>query len=445
MKKGTVVLIVVVLAAGLVGYWMYSRAGSDDGEQEQETVKVKRGPIRKSVSSTGRGVANLDVEIKCKASGEVAEVPRDVSDRVKKGDLLLRLDPADEERNVRGAEVSLAASEARFLQAERSLLIAERNLAADRKRAAARLASAKARAKDAQAKAERQRRLLEKKLVSQEECGTAETGAIQAAADLKEVEIGIEELETDELALELKRQDVRLARAQVELDRIALSDANERLKDTRVLAPIDGVVSSRDVQTGQIISSGVSNVGGGTAVMTISDLSRLFVIASVDESEIGGVETGQDVTVTADAYPEARFRGSVVRIATKGVDTSNVVTFEVKIEVLGRRKGLLRPEMTANVEILISERESALLVPADSVFRRKGKRMIRVAKGEDSFEEREVEVGISDGISTEIVSGLKEGEAVVVSQSGGDSRWSGGRPPSIRRMGRAMSGGGRRR
>ena len=142
--------------------------------------------------------------------------------------------------------------------------------------------------------------------------------------------------------LELKRQDVRLSMAQIETDKIDFSLAEQRLKDTKVFSPINGVVSERNVQSGQIISSGISNVGGGTLVMVLSDLTRLFILASVDESDIGKVKLGQKVVITADSFPGKRFFGKIERIATKGVNISNVVTFEVKIEVQGTDKQLLK-------------------------------------------------------------------------------------------------------
>ena len=219
---------------------------------------------------------------------------------------------------------------------------------------------------------------------------------------------------------------MRLAQSEVESDRVALSIAQQRLSDTKVVAPIDGVVTSRNVQIGQIISSGISNVGGGTTVLTLSDLSRIFVLASVDESDIGKVADGQTVLVTADAFPDKRFRGKVARVAPRGVSASNVVTFEVKIEVTGRDKLLLKPEMTANVEILIAQKDDVVLVPAEAVSRRKTQRIVVAVNDDGTTEDRPVEVGINDGFSVEILSGLKEGETVQVRKGEAESSWRSG-------------------
>ncbi len=431
MKKIVIFLVIVGAVIAGVYYW---RSGETEAETEAPkttAVKVERGPIVLSVSTTGRVVANLDVDIKCKASGEVIKLPYDVSDRVQKGLLLVELNPVDEKRIVKQAQISLSSSQARLAKARQSLLIAQQELAAQRRRADTAIKSAQARAEDAKAKSARMKQLLEKKLASQEEYDTAETQAIQAGADLENARIRIEELDTQEKSLELKREDVNLAQAQVESDRIALSNAQQRLADTKVYAPIAGIVSARNVQIGQIISSGISNVGGGTTVLTLSDLSRLFVLASVDESDIGKVRVGQAATITADAFPGRTFRGKVVRIATKGVSTSNVVTFEVKIEILGKNKLMLKPEMTANIEIVAQEEKSALLVPVEAVSRKKKLQIVNVQKADGTTEERPVTVGISDGVKIAITSGLSEGETVVIREGEAESRWRGMRGPGM--------------
>jgi RND family efflux transporter MFP subunit len=236
----------------------------------------------------------------------------------------------------------------------------------------------------------------------------------------------------------------------VQSNQIELTLAQQRVKDTVVVAPMDGVVSARNVQIGQIISSGISNVGGGTTVLVLSDLSRLYVLASVDESDIGKVEKGQRARITADAFPGTEFRGEVVRIATRGVNTSNVVTFEVKIEVLGPNKGLLRPEMTANVEIVAAEQPEALLVPAEALTRREGRRLAQVVRADGTLEERAVETGLGDGTQVEILSGLSEGETVGYRKGETESRWrSDGddrqRRTAARTQRMMMGGGGGRR
>ena len=302
MKKW-IIIGAAVVAAGAGAFFYVRQSQAAKSASPQTTAKAERGQVRSVVASTGRVVANQDVDIKCKASGEIIELPFDISDEVKEGELLLKLDPNDQERILRQTEVALQASQAKLATAQENLQIAQRTLITDEAKAKSDLQTAQAKAKDARAKADRTKQLFDKKLSSQEELDTAETAAIQAAGDLRNVQVRLEELKTQEAALELERQDVKLAEAQEESNNISVTVAQDRVRDTRVAAPIDGVVSARNVQIGQIISSGISNVGGGTTTMILSDLSRIFVLASVDESDIGQVKAGQPATITADACP----------------------------------------------------------------------------------------------------------------------------------------------
>jgi HlyD family secretion protein len=185
-------------------------------------------------------------------------------------------------------------------------------------------------------------------------------------------------------------------------------------------------VSDSTVQVGQIIASATGNVSGGTSLLTISDLSHIFILAKVDESDIGQVKLGQETQITADSFPGVKFKGKVVRIATEGVNTSNVVTFEVKIEVTSENKKMLKPLMTTNVEILSLLKEGALLAPSGAVTRKNGKSFVKIAAPEGKTpEEREVTVGTDSGMQVEILDGVKEGENLVVKKVQ-DSKWAGG-------------------
>jgi HlyD family secretion protein len=411
-----------VLAVGSAVWWLWLRPARS-AAPAAASAKVERGALRVAVTATARVVSNLDVDIKCKASGTVVKLPKDISDAVTAGELLLELDPVDEQRSVARAEAALAASEARLDQARRQLAIAEATLATAGSRARTGLASAESSVRDARAKAGRARALLERKLASQEEADTADTAQAQAEAALANAQVAVEELRTQKLALELRRQDIRLAESAVSSDRANLDDARQRLRDTRILAPIDGTVSARSVQVGAIVSSGITNVGGGTTLMTVSDLSRLFALAAVDESDIGRVATGQAVRITADAFPGRRFRGRVVRIATRGVSASNVVTFEVRIEIEGEGRGLLRPEMTTNAEIVVASRDDCLTLPVEALTQRRERWTVQVAGPDGAATEREVTVGISDGLRTEVVEGLDEGASVLLRKGDGASQW----------------------
>jgi HlyD family secretion protein len=158
-------------------------------------------------------------------------------------------------------------------------------------------------------------------------------------------------------------------------------------------------------------------------VVSLSDLSPVFVLASVDESDIGKVQLGQRAVVSVDAYPGKFFEGKVVRIATKGVNLSNAVTFEVKMEVAAEAQSMLKPEMTANIEITAAEKDDTLLVPAGAAVRRvRGQRFVTVVRDDGTKEEVPVEIGITDGTKTEITKGLEVGQTVVDYKGHSDSK-----------------------
>lgn len=439
--------VLVAAGTGATIWWKKGTAESKEAEPAKTTIAAKRGPIRQVVQCNGRVVSNLDVDIKCRASGQVIKMPFDVSDKVKEGDLLLELDPVDQQRQVQQAEANLAASKARLAQAQVALAVAEKTLTADKMKSQAVVSSAKARTEDTAAKAKREQQLHEKKFSSQEGVETAETAAVQAEQDLKSAQANLESLEAQTLNLESRRQDINLYKAQLDNNEIALALAKRQLEYTKIFSPIDGVVATRPIQIGTIISSGISNVGGGTTVLTLSDLSRVFILGSVDESDIGLVELGQKAEITADSFPRKRFEGKVTRIATKGVSVSNVVTFETRVEVLNENKKLLKPEMTGNMSIIIAEKEDTLLIPANCITRDRKRSLVSLKKPDGTFEEQhEIEVGITDGVQTEVVGGLNEGDEVLVQKPEDESKWRAGDDHSQMRqrmmMMRTMGGGG---
>ncbi|MCK5845410.1 MAG: hypothetical protein KAG97_11925 [Victivallales bacterium] len=253
MKKILLILLIVAIIAGGAFAWKRKTETPEAEAPKTKIVKVERGPISLLVEASGRVASNLDVDIKCKASGEIVGLPFDESDVVKKGELVVELDPVDEKRNVKKALVTLSSSKARLSKAKQNLIIAENNLVNSRRQAEVSLETAEAREKDTKSKEKRMKQLFEKKLAGAEAYETARTSSIQAAAEVEKAKIRIEELKTEEAALELKRQDVALAKADVESTRINLSIVEQRLEDTKVYSPIDGVITERLVQTGQIM------------------------------------------------------------------------------------------------------------------------------------------------------------------------------------------------
>lgn len=427
MKK---LLFIIILLGAAAGYYYYKqKADSQNTVQEAPIRKhtVEKGTIDLKVSTTGKVVSNLDVEIKSKASGQIISLPYDISDEVTSGALLCELDPVDENRNVAQQEASLEAARARLRQAEEQLLIAQTDVDTQTSNALAALDDAQVRYAEVQSRLVRQQDLYNKALVSSEELDSLRSEASSSERSLIQAQIQVAELKNLPRTVELRKQDVILNKTQVAQSEIAMQNALQRLKETKIYAPMDGILTTRDVQIGQIIASGISNVGGGTAMMTLSDMSRLFINASVDESDIGKIRVGQRTVITADAFPGKRFSGKVVRVAAKGVTTSNVVTFEVKIEVDQSGIDVLRPEMTGDVEIQADRREDVIILPNEFIQFGRGNEYF-VLLDDDSTTagvRTKVTPGLTDGVNTEITEGLKEGDQVLAPSSL-QSRWARG-------------------
>jgi len=267
--------------------------------------------------------------------------------------------------------------------------------------------------REAEDKLQRQIDLFQKKFASQEALDQAITdrkvkqeNLIQAKSDLQAAEDSIHDIA-------VKKHEIELAEVEVLRSEITLTEVEERLKETEIFAPISGVLIDKLVQQGQIISSGISNVSGGTALSTIADMSRLFIIADVDEADIGSIHVKQPVRITTDAFPDKKIKGKVRRIAPKGEVENSITIFKVKIEILGAGKALLKPMMSANVDIISKELKDVLNVPREAVRKKAGESFAAIL---ENYLPKEIPVttGIQNPIRVEIVSGLEAGQEVLV-------------------------------
>ena len=166
------------------------------------------------------------------------------------------------------------------------------------------------------------------------------------------------------------------------INAFVLDEVKERLEETEIIAPLSGTIIEKLVEEGQIIASGKSNVNGGTALANIADMSRLFIIADIDETDIGSVKVGHPVTITADAFSDKVFDGRVRRIAPQGLVENSITIFKVKIEVLGKGKKKLKPVMSANIEITTDHIESAVFTARAGIRDSKDGKFAMVLKNE---------------------------------------------------------------
>jgi len=206
------------------------------------------------------------------------------------------------------------------------------------------------------------------------------------------------------------------AQAQVAQDQANLKQLEEQLSYTDIVSPIDGIVLSRDVQMGDAVSSILVLGSSATLVMNLGDTSEVYVKGKVDESDIGKVYLGQPARIKVESFKDKTFNGKVTKISPMGVEKDNVTTFEVRVSIQNPG-GELKAEMTANAEILLEEHKNVLQIPEGAILYDKDKKAsveIPDPKGKEGKKKIAVNIGISNGAKTEVLSGLKEGDQVVL-------------------------------
>lgn len=362
---GVGALAIVVLVA-----WLLS-GGKKEEKVEFETAKVERQSIHTSITATGTIEPVTSVTVGTQVSGIVAHLYVDYNSIVKKGQVIAELDKTN--------------------------LISELN------RSRADLSSAQSTLDYQRANYNRYKTLYEKGLVS------------------------ADEFESNRLNYEKARQSVASSQESVR-------KAETNLGYATITSPIDGVVLSKSVEEGQTVAASFNT----PELFTIAqDLTNMRVIADIDEADIGGVKEGQRVSFTVDAFPDDKFEGSVTQVRQQATTSSNVVTYEVVISAPNNDLKL-KPGLTANVTIFTMEKDNILALPSKALRFTPNEALLKgdqqIADVEapakvwtlegNTFKAHRVETGVSNGMMTEIVSGVKEGTEILV-----DFNISGGEAP----------------
>lgn len=362
---GVGALAIVVLVA-----WLLSE-GKKEEKVEFETAKVERQSIHTSITATGTIEPVTSVTVGTQVSGIVAHLYVDYNSIVKKGQVIAELDKTN--------------------------LISELN------RSRADLSSAQSTLDYQRANYNRYKTLYEKGLVS------------------------ADEFESNRLNYEKARQSVASSQESVR-------KAETNLGYATITSPIDGVVLSKSVEEGQTVAASFNT----PELFTIAqDLTNMRVIADIDEADIGGVKEGQRVSFTVDAFPDDKFEGSVTQVRQQATTSSNVVTYEVVISAPNNDLKL-KPGLTANVTIFTMEKDNILALPSKALRFTPNEALLKgdqqIADVEapakvwtlegNTFKAHRVETGVSNGMMTEIVSGVKEGTEILV-----DFNISGGEAP----------------
>jgi len=386
---GGIGLGLVLLIA--VGVFAATRGGTKI--DPSKLAKVEKGDLAKSVVATGKVTPIVKVEVKSKASGIVKKLLVDYGDRVKQGQLLAQLDKVEIEAQVEQSRAALEAAQANLHSTQADL---ER-------------AKVDAEGPDVP--------LL--KRAYDRATGMAKDGVVSASAlddAEKNYEMSLNKQNVSKAQVTVLKAKIAQAQAQVAQDQANLKQLEEQLSYTDIVSPIDGIVLSRDVQMGDAVSSILVLGSSATLVMTLGDTSEVYVKGKVDESDIGKVYLGQPARIKVESFKDKSFTGKVTKISPMGVEKDNVTTFEVRVSIQNPG-GELKAEMTANAEIILEEHKNVLQIPEGAILYDKDKKAsveIPNPKGKDGKDKIAVNIGISNGAKTEVLSGLKEGDQVVL-------------------------------
>ena len=412
-KKNLIYLLIGLLGMGILWIFAGKEAPTTPEKIPFKTTQVIQGDLVVKISATGVVEPNFQVEVKSKASGEVLKFKYEEGDRVKKGQLLLQLDKSDEIRSVARSKADLASATAKLNKAKTALLSQETKYQTTLKISQSQVQEAEANLEESENKLKRQEDLFQKKFASRETLQEAQTAFKVNQENLIQARSNVQAAKDTIHDVEVKKHEINLARADVQRAKISLAEAKERLDETEIFAPISGVLIEKFVEQGQIISSGISNVSGGTTLANLADLSRLFIIADVDETDIGSVQIGQQVKITADAYPGKAFPGKVKRISPRGQVENSITIFKVKIEIQGDGRNILKPMMTANVDIISNELKNVLYLPREALRVKKNKKYAAILVNNEP-KEVPVTTGVRNPIHVQILSGLKADQEVLI-------------------------------
>lgn len=390
MKKLIILFSAIIILALSFWGWNYWRE-TQKQKSAYQTAKVYKGEIVQTVTATGTLQPVTSILVGSQVSGAIKKLFVDYNSVVKQGDILAQIDPSLFQASVEQAKANVASSRANVAKAEAGLLEAKRNW-------------------------ERMQKLYDTGAVSAEQKDNAQTNLEAAQANLE------------------------AAKSAVEQARASLYSAQTNLNYTTIRAPISGVVISRNVEAGQTVAA---SLAAPTLFTIANDLTKMQVQAAVDEADVGRVQVGYEAYFTVDSFPQKNFQGRVSQIYPSPVVQQNVVTYTTLVDVANDDK-LLLPGMTANINIITGKKADTLLVP-NAAFRVKlepGAKEAGRAFGKETPQERgksplpgkkpagkstlwiladkkpvrkDVETGLSNGQYTEILSGLNEGEEVIVS------------------------------
>ena len=412
--KFVITAVVVLATLGVVstaGVWIGKGAlGRGGGGTTVRVEKVVRGDLVEFVSASGEVEPKNKVSISARVAARIAELPLDEGDEVKKGALLVKFDDKDLRAALDSVKARYNAEKAQIAVSETRIKSQEAQLRAQRISLA-----------DAERDLRRQAQLLQTKDVSQSTVDTAQAKVDNLGAQIVAAE---QSLEADREGLVVMRHNLDAANAEIQR-------AEDNLSYATIESPIDGVVTKVEAEVGEVALMGTMN-NPGTVLLNVADLSKILLVAHVDEASIANIKVGQKAKVRMQAYGDEVFEGSVYKMALKNTEERLTNTKYFEVEVLLKTDGRRIPSgLNGDAEIETNRLENVLKVPSQSVVGRQVETLPADVRYKPEVDQKKtiasvvyrfvdgravvtpVTVGPSDVTHTVIKSGLGEGDAVI--------------------------------
>jgi HlyD family secretion protein len=381
----------IVLAGG--GYGVMAALRPNRSIDPSKLGAVERGDLARVVVATGKIQPLSKADIKSKASGIVKKIYVDYGDRVKQGQILAELDKIQLEAIMREAHANLQAAEAARDSAKATL---ERNKV------------------DAQGPDVPFLKLSMERAEQEYREGVVAKSVVEDAQ--KNYQLALNRQMSAQTNLTVSKADIAKAEAQAAQAKAALENAEEGLRNSTIVSPIDGLVLSRDVNVGDAVSSILVLGSQATPIMTLGDVSEVYVQGKVDEADIGKVYLNQPSRIVVESFKDKKFVGKVTKISPLGKEKDNVTTFEVRVSI-SNPTGELKANMSANAEILLEEKKNVLIAPeAALIYDKERNASVETpdTNAPNGKKKLQVKLGISNGVKTEILQGLNEKQQVIL-------------------------------
>ena len=332
--------IVGVLGVALLGsgaFWWWSQRSAADAVQYR-SAKIERGSLLATVSASGAVNPVTQVSVGTQVSGQIKDLFVDFNSEVKAGQLIAVIDPETFQYRVRSAQADVDAARA-------TVLTAQANSAASR----AGVSRAQVDLMEAQRDLDRKQMLVEKQFITQSEADKARALVNTSTESLKsaQAQLGVTEAQIKSAQANVAQREASLAQARIDLER------------TRITSPVNGIVIKRAIEKGQTVAASLQSPELFVIAQNLQDMQ---VDASIDESDVGRIRTGQKATFTVDAFPGQTFEGEVRQVRKAAQNVANVVTY-VAVVGFSNVGGRLLPGMTANVRVVIESRDNVLKIP----------------------------------------------------------------------------------